>query len=273
MSGLKFLVVVLLVETVRSHPHQQRDVRQAYGYPYPYQPSTSYGSSLPYQPGYGSSNLPLGSSQIYPSYQQNYPFYTNPSYPSYGSMYPSYGSAYPAYPSYPTYPSYASNPYQQNFQNYPDPFAHIPTEIVDVDMNGNIDPAFSWDTSKVAVTSAHHSTASGEPLRPVHSDIVEGKPSQTTVTRTFDSESSDPTVNVNYSDSNTQLGSGILIDARANGGENSPDGEEEAAKDNQVQNVEEEETTEEEEEGEKKQEEEEEENKEEKGGKSDFLWG
>ncbi|KAF2905137.1 hypothetical protein ILUMI_01045 [Ignelater luminosus] len=226
------------LETVRSYPLPTRYVRSinlqvqpSYGYPLRY----PYGTAFPVQPRPGFPNAaappPFGNSQIYPVNRPNYPqiYPITPSnYPSPtgGSQiypvnqpnnpviinppYPPFGSFYPQFPNYP-YPSYPSYPFQSNFPNYPDPFAHIPTEIIDVDENGNFNPESSWEDSlpKVEISSSQHSTSS-EPSRPVSTQIIESNPIQTTITRTFDSQSSEPKVDVQYTNSDSNSGSGTL---------------------------------------------------------------
>jgi len=228
MSDLKYLVIFVvtltLVETVYSEFNHQRHARSVkaqvqqpmYGYGgYPYQSLTPFQSPLPYQPLHGG-----------PVYQpQNYPY--NPSYNPYGSGYPYPSPSYPMYPSYPSYPSFPSYPNQHpsypnqpNFQNYPDPYAHLPTEIIDVNEDGTIDPGFSLEDylSKFELTSAHHASATGplnQPLGPITtSNVVTTKPMHATITRTFDSSSSEP--KVEFSGSDSQTGSGILIQAADN---------------------------------------------------------
>lgn len=262
MSGLKYLVIVLLVETVRSYPLPRRYVRSinlqvqpSYGYPlrypygtaYPLQPTLGFpnvvrpplfGNSqlYPYFPPTGNSqiypiNQPTGNSQIYPINQPNYSPSTgnsqiypiNPSigrsqiYPNYQPNYPVINSPFPQsgpfYPQFPNYP-YPSYPVQPNFPNFPDPFAHIPTEIIDVDENGNFGTELSWEdpSPKVEISSTQHSSSS-QPSRPVTTQTVESNPIQTTITRSFDSHSSEPKIDVTYSNSDSNSGSGTLIEA------------------------------------------------------------
>ncbi|KAF5297320.1 hypothetical protein FQA39_LY12159 [Lamprigera yunnana] len=165
-------VLCSLFYFILSKPHQKRHQRSLImenGYPgYSYAPTLNQGQPpmyLPYQqPYYGMPPpMPQPVPQVYP------PYYNNPYYMPY-SYYP---PMYPAYPMYQPYTYYQPYPYQQPQQPnfYPDPYAHIPTEIVDVDP----DPSEN-SKSKARVES------------PRHPDNV--------ITRTFDSSKTEPEIKI-----------------------------------------------------------------------------
>lgn len=230
MGGLKcilcYFVIYTCIRNIDSESSNKRISRNvnmqglpAYGYPigYQYPPISPYQPYQPYQPAYGAPMMPMtGGVPFYPPYKgyQGYPYYMNPMYNPYAS--PIY-SPYQSYPQNSFYPSFPYPNLQPSLGNG-DPYANLPTEIIDMDQNGTdiTEPILSEDMPELTLSQSGFGTGpSGQPLMPYYlSNVVTTKPVLTTITRTFDAKSSDPVIDIQYPQSNS--GSGVLIQVDEN---------------------------------------------------------
>ncbi|KAK5643884.1 hypothetical protein RI129_007729 [Pyrocoelia pectoralis] len=200
-------VCVLLITIVTSKPHHKRHVKSSH--------QSNDLSNNPYQsiPGYQPQFYPPPLSSPY-GYQpqpvqmpQMYPPLPNPYYMNF--QFSPYMPMYQPYPVYFPYPYYQPYPYQPQLPNYPDPFAHIPTEIVDVDSDITIEN----HKPKIEVESSQHVSVSDSLQQPIQtSQVVTTKPIQTIITRTFNTNAK-PIIDVQHS--NLQPGSDAVVEVKS----------------------------------------------------------
>ncbi|KAK4887083.1 hypothetical protein RN001_003354 [Aquatica leii] len=207
LKVLGFLVICVLFNVVLTKPHQKRHQRSdppQNGYFSEYPVLSNYAPPPVYQPYQQSYQQPYQ-----PQYQQPYqqPYYAMPppmpipisnAYYPYFPAYNYYPPMYAPYSIYPPYPYYQPYPYPPQPQNYyPDPYAHIPTEIVDVDSEDSNDD----HKTNVEVDSKHHAEAAGQ-QQIKSTNVVTTKPIQTIITRTFNSSKSEPEIKIQSSNLN-----------------------------------------------------------------------
>uniref|UniRef100_A0A1Y1MQ48 Uncharacterized protein n=1 Tax=Photinus pyralis TaxID=7054 RepID=A0A1Y1MQ48_PHOPY len=162
---LFFVIVFGLLNCGLSKPHHKRHARSSHHANDP--------SKNPYQslPGYPSQFYPPPFSSPY-GYQ---PMQMPPVYAPYPNPYYMNMQYNPYMPMYQPYPAYFPNPYiqpypyQHQFPTYPDPFAHIPAEIIDVDSDFTIEN----HKPKVEVESSQHVELPDSLQQPIKTSQVE----------------------------------------------------------------------------------------------------